>query len=613
MIKLAAFVFLLLYKVSYHSAGANLCSGFTCLGRGQMCKVINNQPICACKECDSFPEPVCGSDGDTYLNECLLNRRVCMTNMNIKLTDCNANKTNFEPCDGDENAVVPWIDIPRQNLFTLRTGQNLTIPCVAHGIPQPLVVWIDSQGVPVSSNPNDQVYSIDRNLKVQFATDEVEGEYKCVAINCASVRNINFSTLNSDSSMIIEIRYRSIKDCKDVAGMKALTHQFLTTVVTTSRGQSVTLTCDMKGVPKPKITWYKQDSGRNTMLMESSNLSIRGNVLKFMSAQIHDAGFYICSAVNCVSKKPTRAFFKLNVEQDMNRFVDNCLQMKWDSRAGEFCDDSMVRPYYAFDPLQRLCIQRTGPYCPGLKNAFTTLSQCSVECMTFCDLPVDAGTCTNRQIRYGWDSSNCVKFFYGGCGGNNNNFESRNLCRDTCQKRSFKIANHKRITDDFSLTLQIPASCPACNTTLLDSYCNHDFILVVRIRSTMEKLLNIGIEKVLHNTTDMSPFMDSSNNSILFVDNDISCKCPEVSFFSWPSRQSNELYLLTGMIIERSLHIVHGSLLKVFKGIYEQQVSLFTPSVCNIIRSWKNLDMKSLNASGIEVVPPEDFMKRFGL
>ncbi|KIH42618.1 Kunitz/Bovine pancreatic trypsin inhibitor domain protein, partial [Ancylostoma duodenale] len=36
---------------------------------------------------------------------------------------------------------------------------------------------------------------------------------------------------------------------------------------------------------------------------------------------------------------------------------------------------------------------------------------------------------------YGFDpkQGKCVRFFYGGCGGNNNNFETKEDCQDVCE------------------------------------------------------------------------------------------------------------------------------------------------------------------------------------
>ncbi|KIH67363.1 Kunitz/Bovine pancreatic trypsin inhibitor domain protein, partial [Ancylostoma duodenale] len=51
-----------------------------------------------------------------------------------------------------------------------------------------------------------------------------------------------------------------------------------------------------------------------------------------------------------------------------------------------------------------------------------------------CTLPLDSGPCYGRHQRYGFDPNigRCVKFTYGGCQGNENNFETKEECQMTC-------------------------------------------------------------------------------------------------------------------------------------------------------------------------------------
>jgi len=57
-----------------------------------------------------------------------------------------------------------------------------------------------------------------------------------------------------------------------------------------------------------------------------------------------------------------------------------------------------------------------------------------------CKLPVSQGPCgTVRHIRwyYNKEAKDCMKFRYGGCFGNSNNFKSREDCRRRCKKEDF--------------------------------------------------------------------------------------------------------------------------------------------------------------------------------
>nr|Q1RPS9.1 RecName: Full=Kunitz-type serine protease inhibitor homolog beta-bungarotoxin B5 chain; Flags: Precursor [Bungarus multicinctus]CAJ18320.1 beta-bungarotoxin b5 chain precursor [Bungarus multicinctus] len=52
----------------------------------------------------------------------------------------------------------------------------------------------------------------------------------------------------------------------------------------------------------------------------------------------------------------------------------------------------------------------------------------------YCNLPPDPGPChDNKFAFYHHPASNkCKEFVYGGCGGNDNRFKTRNKCQCTC-------------------------------------------------------------------------------------------------------------------------------------------------------------------------------------
>lgn len=58
-----------------------------------------------------------------------------------------------------------------------------------------------------------------------------------------------------------------------------------------------------------------------------------------------------------------------------------------------------------------------------------------------CVMPADAGNCGNndtssyRRYYFDNDRGTCLAFAYSGCGGNQNNFESDEICMQYCQNR----------------------------------------------------------------------------------------------------------------------------------------------------------------------------------
>ncbi|XP_051838872.1 eppin-like [Antechinus flavipes] len=75
--------------------------------------------------------------------------------------------------------------------------------------------------------------------------------------------------------------------------------------------------------------------------------------------------------------------------------------------------------------------------CPGSQKC--CLFSCGRKCMNFtevtCKLPADPGPCLASIMRWAYDDEikDCVKFIYGGCEGNNNNFQTQKICRKTCK------------------------------------------------------------------------------------------------------------------------------------------------------------------------------------
>uniref|UniRef100_A0A674JEZ0 BPTI/Kunitz inhibitor domain-containing protein n=1 Tax=Terrapene triunguis TaxID=2587831 RepID=A0A674JEZ0_9SAUR len=73
------------------------------------------------------------------------------------------------------------------------------------------------------------------------------------------------------------------------------------------------------------------------------------------------------------------------------------------------------------------------PSSEWLCSAFQTLL--SLLCPSdLCRLPADPGSCYAMIPRwfYNWQAKKCEKFNYGGCDGNENNFETQTECLGKC-------------------------------------------------------------------------------------------------------------------------------------------------------------------------------------
>ncbi|KAG7476571.1 hypothetical protein MATL_G00084400 [Megalops atlanticus] len=126
---------------------------------------------------------------------------------------------------------------------------------------------------------------------------------------------------------------------------------------------------------------------------------------------------------------------------------------------------------YYYDSQERTCRTFFFGGCRGNGNRFKTLKKCHQTCMgrsrrsansgphpdeptvntaKVCELPTEEGPCSARQLLYYYDSQErtCRTFFYGGCRGNGNRFETLEKCQQTCMGRSRRSANSGPHTDE---------------------------------------------------------------------------------------------------------------------------------------------------------------------
>ncbi|VDN99948.1 unnamed protein product [Rodentolepis nana] len=144
---------------------------------------------------------------------------------------------------------------------------------------------------------------------------------------------------------------------------------------------------------------------------------------------------------------------------DINKALDPACKLLQDIGP---CKASVTR--WSFDMSKGECVQFNYGGCKGNANNFESKEICEDRCVasvsppkavpsdaslsenddnispSFCNLQLEHGNCYAFIRRWGFDgeSGKCVEFAYGGCGGNENNFESNEACEKYC---STKISN----------------------------------------------------------------------------------------------------------------------------------------------------------------------------
>ncbi|XP_069360607.1 papilin isoform X3 [Maniola hyperantus] len=96
--------------------------------------------------------------------------------------------------------------------------------------------------------------------------------------------------------------------------------------------------------------------------------------------------------------------------------------------------------YWSYDISYGGCVRFWYGGCEGNGNRFSSQEECEDVCVRpppkdSCSLPKVKGICDGYNIRWYYDSSReqCSQFVYGGCLGNNNNFDSQELCQERCE------------------------------------------------------------------------------------------------------------------------------------------------------------------------------------
>ena len=107
---------------------------------------------------------------------------------------------------------------------------------------------------------------------------------------------------------------------------------------------------------------------------------------------------------------------------------------------GEFFSVNLpLEGYRRPDDMEKLgpasCAEFIYGGCGGNANNFETLRECQAACAPdICGLRPDVGPCDAviPRLFFNAQTGACERFIWGGCGGNENNFETREDCEAAC-------------------------------------------------------------------------------------------------------------------------------------------------------------------------------------
>ncbi|KAL0979469.1 hypothetical protein UPYG_G00185480 [Umbra pygmaea] len=183
--------------------------------------------------------------------------------------------------------------------MTADVGANVTLPCVARGLPVPTVTWHREDGRPISTKAGVNGGSVQLetgHLLIHSVWLEDEGIYTCEAKN-------EFGTVRTAARV-------------SVSGLEPPLLANGAPVITTGIGQSLSIPCMLlEGIPLPERNWthngnHLQLSGRVFLRSDGS--------LYVARALSEDAGTYVCTAVNVAGSVNISVSLEIHVPPEIN-------------------------------------------------------------------------------------------------------------------------------------------------------------------------------------------------------------------------------------------------------------------------------------------------------
>ncbi|XP_034866567.1 hemicentin-1 isoform X2 [Mirounga leonina] len=162
--------------------------------------------------------------------------------------------------------------------LTVIEGNLISLLCESSGIPPPNLIW-KKKGSPVLADSAGRVRTLSggRQLQISVAEKSDAGLYTCVASNVAG-------TAKKDYSLQVYIR-------PTISNSGSHPTEIIVT-----RGKSISLECEVQGIPQPKVTWMKDGhpltKGRGMEILDE------GHILQLKNIHVSDTGRYVCVAVN---------------------------------------------------------------------------------------------------------------------------------------------------------------------------------------------------------------------------------------------------------------------------------------------------------------------------
>nr|XP_048286978.1 hemicentin-1 isoform X1 [Myodes glareolus] len=162
--------------------------------------------------------------------------------------------------------------------LTAIEGNLITLLCESSGIPPPNITWKKKGSLVLTDSAGRvRILSGGRRLQISVAEKADAGLYTCVASNVAGIAN-------KDYNLQVYVR-------PSIANSGS--HRPEMIVI---RGKSISLECEVQGIPQPTVTWMKD--GRPLTTGKGVEILDEGRILQLKNVHVSDTGRYVCVAMN---------------------------------------------------------------------------------------------------------------------------------------------------------------------------------------------------------------------------------------------------------------------------------------------------------------------------
>nr|XP_020442974.1 WAP, Kazal, immunoglobulin, Kunitz and NTR domain-containing protein 2-like [Monopterus albus] len=300
---------------------------------------------------------------------------------------------------------------------------------------------------------------------------------------------------------------------------------------TVNEGDTASFLCDVAGRPRPEITWEKRLPESVIRVVMKPN-HVRGNMvvtnigqLVIYNARPHDSGVYTCTAQNPSGSVQANHLLAVLPTEPLKNMT-HCLpeECAKPPDSPEDCGSELEKVSWYYEPKTNNCFSFT--HCNSNsqqpRKVFETYKECMQCCGPHlsgpCGLPSLQGPCKSYEPRWAYSSTlrQCQSFIYGGCGGNDNNFESKEACEDMCPYPK----NHH---------------CKACKPKgkMVTSFCWSDFVILGRMTELTEEQASghalVTVEEILKDEKMGLSFFGKEPLEVTFLNMDWNCPCPNIT------------------------------------------------------------------------------------